>query len=256
MIRVIGTTCAHLLIFMALRMTSTSKVILIFENPFLTSIMAYFIIKERITKHEVIVFCMSTIGIIMLSRSAKKTDNKKEVSDEMIGVALCLVAAILANLSTLALRQMQLKNQPVDTFIVATIVCIFGCVFNPLLIMGQEAAGAYNAVEYTTELKIGLACTATFYVLSQVWVSKLYYLLKASWARVALNMQVIVTFFFDTTVAGVEFSTVELAGCGLLLLANAYLFLSDYYFTKTEPTTESKKDGVELSEAETTKATQ
>ena len=136
MCRVVGTTCAHLLIFLALRMTSTSKVILIFENPFLTSILAYLIIGEKITIHEIIVFCMSTIGIIMLSRSNKASDDKKDVSGEMVGVGLCLIAAVLANLSTIALRRMQLNNNPVDPFIVATIVCIFGCIFNPLLIMG------------------------------------------------------------------------------------------------------------------------
>ena len=69
MARVVGTTAAHLIIFMALRLTSTSKVILIFENPFLTSIMAYLIIGEQITIHEIIVFIMSTIGIVLLSRS-------------------------------------------------------------------------------------------------------------------------------------------------------------------------------------------
>ena len=89
MARVVGTTCAHLLIFMALRLTSTSKVILIFENPFLTSIMAFLIIGERITVHEVIVFIMSTIGIVLLSRSGKKGDDDKDVSGEFFeGVIL------------------------------------------------------------------------------------------------------------------------------------------------------------------------
>ena len=119
MIRVVGTTIAHLLILMALRLTSTSKVILIFENPFLTSILAYFVIGESITIHEIIVFAMSTVGIICLTRSSKKEDSSKSVSNELLGVVICLVAALLANLSTLALRQLQLKNKPVDTFIVA-----------------------------------------------------------------------------------------------------------------------------------------
>ena len=95
--------------------------------------------------------------------------------------------------------------------------------------------GEYSAVEYTPTLKIALGSVALFYVMAQVYVSKLYYLMKASWARVALNLQVIVTFAFDTAVAGVQFSTIEMIGCGLLLLANAYLFLSDYCFGE-EPT--------------------
>lgn len=243
MIRVIGTTCAHLLIFMALRLTSTSKVILIFENPFLTSILAYFIIGETITIHEIIVFAMSTVGIIMLSRSNSASDSKKDVSGEMFGVGLCLIAAVLANLSTIALRKMQLNNNPVDPFVVATIVCIFGCVFNPILIMGSEVAGDYEAVEYTLELKIALGCVAFFYVISQVFASRLYYVLKASWARVALNIQIIFTFTFDTAIAGVEFSNIELMGCAILLLANIYLFLSDYLFSEeNKKNTKTKTD--------------
>ena len=70
----------------------------------------------------------------------------------------------------------------------ATIVCIFGCVFNPLLIIGQEAAGTYEPVEYNWKLQIALGSVALFYVLSQVFAAKLYYVLKASWARVALNL--------------------------------------------------------------------
>ena len=125
---------------------------------------------------------------------------------------------------------MQLNNQAVDPFVVSTIVCIFGCLFNPLLIMGEQAAGSYHGVDYTNALCLALGSVALFYVLAQVYVSQLYYILKASWARVALNLQVIVTFVFDTAVAGVTFSSVELLGCGLLLVANLYLFFSEYYF--------------------------
>ena len=75
--------------------------------------------------------------------------------------------------------------------------------FNPTLIMVQESMGEYQAVKYTPALKIALGAVALFYVMAQVYVSKLYYLMKASWARVALNLQIIVTFIFDTVVAGV-----------------------------------------------------
>lgn len=77
---------------------------------------------------------------------------------------------------------------------------------------------------------MALGSVAFFYVISQVFVSQLYYLLKASWARVCLNLQVIITFVFDVVVVKVQFSEIELAGCGLLLLANIYLFASEYYF--------------------------
>ena len=53
----------------------------------------------------------------------------------------------------------------------------------------------------------------------------MFYLMKASWARVALNMQVVVTFMFDLLVAEIHFNAMELAGCVLLFLANLYLIV-------------------------------
>ena len=66
-VRVIATSISHLLVLMALKITSTSKVILILENPFLTSIMAFFLIGEKITAHEVFVFIVATVGIFFLA---------------------------------------------------------------------------------------------------------------------------------------------------------------------------------------------
>ena len=92
---------------MALKIISTSKVILILENPFLTSVMAYFIIGESITKHEILVFFMATIGIILLAQAEESKHSRHEkISDETIGIALTVVAAFLANLGSIALRQL------------------------------------------------------------------------------------------------------------------------------------------------------
>lgn len=110
--------------------------------------------------------------------------------------------------------------------------------------MISHAAGDYQAVEYSLQLKMALGSVAFFYVISQVYVSQLYYLMKASWARVILNLQVIITFIFDIAVVNVKFSEIELIGCGLLLLANIYLFASEYYFPEqTAPSTGLKQSG-------------
>ena len=85
-------------------------------------------------------------------------------------------------------------------------------------------------MEYTPSICCALFSVAFFYVLAQIYVTQLYFILKASWARVCQNLQVIVTFIFDIQVAGTKFSAIELSGCALLLVANAYLFLSEYYF--------------------------
>ena len=97
---------------------------------------------------------------------------------------------------------------------------------------------------YGPFLCVTLLAVASFYVLAQVYCNQMYYVLKASWSRVALNLQVIVTFVFDIFVAKVSFSEVEIAGCALLLSANIYLFLSDIVFP--QPADREEDDEVQL----------
>ena len=110
-----------------------------------------------------------------------------------------------------------------DPFVVSSLVCVFGCFFNPLFILTTEATGTYEPVQYDRKLKLALAAVAFCYTLSCVLVNRLYYAMKASWGRVALNLQIVVTFCFDIFIAKIKFSRTELIGCSLLLLANVYL---------------------------------
>ena len=66
-VRVVAESVAHLLLFSAFKIMAASKVILILENPFLISFIALLTIGESITKHEVVVFFLATIGIILIS---------------------------------------------------------------------------------------------------------------------------------------------------------------------------------------------
>ena len=105
------------------------------------------------------------------------------------------------------------------------LVQVFGCVVNPIMLLVSEFFGIYRPIEYSLNLEIGLSITAIAYALGLVFCAQMIYLMKASWARVALNMQVVVTFGFDILVAGIKFNSWELAGCVLLFLANFYLIV-------------------------------
>lgn len=71
LMRVVGTSLAHLCCAASMKLIATSKVVLIFENPFLTALIAYAILGEPITKHEIVVFVMATIGIYLLTQGQK-----------------------------------------------------------------------------------------------------------------------------------------------------------------------------------------
>ena len=67
LMRVVGTSLAHLCCAGAMKLIATSKVVLIFENPFLTALLAYMILAEPISSHEMCVFILATSGIFMLT---------------------------------------------------------------------------------------------------------------------------------------------------------------------------------------------
>ena len=108
---------------------------------------------------------------------------------------------------------------------ISILVQVFGCIVNPLMLLITEFFGIYKPIEYSLNLEIGLSVVAIAYAMGLVFVAQMVYLMKASWARVALNMQVVVTFGFDILVAGIKFNSLELAGCILLLVANFYLIV-------------------------------
>ena len=123
-----------------------------------------------------------------------------------------------------------MKNETVDPFVVSSLVCVFGCIFNPIFILFQEANGNYKPVDYNLGLQVILAVIVVSYTISCIAVNRLYYIMKASWGRVALNMQIVVTFTFDVFIAGIKFNRVEILGCCILIFANVYLVIQQLYF--------------------------
>ena len=68
MARVVGTSLAHICCAAAMKLIATSKVVLIFENPFLTALLAFVLLSEPISKHEIVVFFLATSGIFLLTQ--------------------------------------------------------------------------------------------------------------------------------------------------------------------------------------------
>lgn len=118
-VRVVAESVAHLLLFSAFKIMAASKVILILENPFLISFIALLTIGESITKHEVVVFFLATIGIILISQDEVGADKKSsrpkmaahhpneyDWEQDIYGIAIALVAATIGNFGIVAIREL------------------------------------------------------------------------------------------------------------------------------------------------------
>ena len=117
LIRVMSETISHLLLFSAMKIMAASKVILILENPFLMSMIAFFTIGESITKHEVFVFILATIGIALISQDEvtpqksskipKQTPhhpNEYDWERDIYGVGFAVTGAVIANIGMISVR--------------------------------------------------------------------------------------------------------------------------------------------------------
>ena len=65
--RVIGSTIANTIQQYALKYLSSSKSLLLMENPFIPGVMAWFLAGEVITKKEAFIYTMVTIGLYCIS---------------------------------------------------------------------------------------------------------------------------------------------------------------------------------------------
>ena len=101
-----------------MKIMAASKVILILENPFLISFIALLTIGESITVHEIFVFIMATIGIVLISqdeagqqkssipRQQPHHPNEYDWERDIYGIAFALAGATVANFGIVSIRQL------------------------------------------------------------------------------------------------------------------------------------------------------
>jgi drug/metabolite transporter (DMT)-like permease len=66
-IRVIGSCFGFMFEIFALDFISVSKIVLIINNPFLTSVISFLLIGEISSRHDLLSFLVCTIGVILLT---------------------------------------------------------------------------------------------------------------------------------------------------------------------------------------------
>jgi drug/metabolite transporter (DMT)-like permease len=89
--------------FFAVKFTELSKIVIILYNPFLTSLMSYLMIGERVNRHDLFSFFLGVTGIALLT---DPLSNLKGMSD-LIGCLLALLSAVIFNIGFIALRKVK-----------------------------------------------------------------------------------------------------------------------------------------------------
>ena len=89
--------------FFAVKFTELSKIVIILYNPFLTSLMSYLLIGERVNRHDLLSFLLGVTGIALLT---DPFSDLKGIND-LIGCFLALMSAVIFNFGFIALRKVK-----------------------------------------------------------------------------------------------------------------------------------------------------
>lgn len=85
----------------SLKFISVSKSVIIIYNPFITSIIAYLLIGESMTKHDIFCFLACTMGVICLTNPFSESSYD---INEILGISFAILASISFNIGYCSLR--------------------------------------------------------------------------------------------------------------------------------------------------------
>lgn len=105
-IRVVTSLLGFAFQIFSLEFISVSKAVIIIYNPFITSIIAYLLVNERMTKHDLVCFFACTIGVIFLTNPFSESNYNMK---ELIGTTFAIIASLSFNIGYAALRK--IKNR-------------------------------------------------------------------------------------------------------------------------------------------------
>jgi drug/metabolite transporter (DMT)-like permease len=205
--------------FFAAKFTDLSKVVIILYNPFLTSLMSFLIIGERVTRHDLLSFLLGVIGIALLT---DPFSNLKGLED-LVGCGLALLSAVIFNVGFIALRKVK---RDLDSWQIVFYFTVTNMLLSPFSFMAEQALDRTPTVyEFEGQSLAIVFLIGVLTVLGNFCVNKTLFYEKAGRATAYYNLELLYTFLFDVLVSRSRFSVSETSGVLLIVAANLYMYL-------------------------------
>lgn len=106
---------------------------MIIYNPFLASVMSFFIIQETVSKHDIISFILGVLGITLLT---DPFSNYKGLND-IIGITLALLSAISFNFGFISIRKVK---KEIHSWQIVFFFMLVNIIFSPFCILAENSA--------------------------------------------------------------------------------------------------------------------
>ena len=218
-IRIFGSALGYIFLVFSLEMIAISKTVVIVYNPFFASFISYMLIGEQMTNHDLFSFLLCTIGVICLTNPF--SDRIHDLR-EWIGILSAVASSVSYNVSYVALRK--IKDKPVNSWILVFFIMVLNLIFMPSMIFTYDAYRE-TYTHYTDKVWIIVLLLGALTLSTLYFTNLMFYYEKAGRGTAYHNFELIYTYFFDVASMKTGFYFSELAGAGLIVLANIYLFI-------------------------------
>lgn len=133
-VRSLGSAMGFICMVFSLELIPISKSIILIYNPFITAIITYLCIGEKISKHDLISFLACTVGVGILTNPFSN-----EIHDfkELVGILFAFMSSLSFNISYVALRH--IRSRPVDSWIIVFFIMVSNCVAMPAFFLTYDA---------------------------------------------------------------------------------------------------------------------
>ncbi|CDW82290.1 membrane protein [Stylonychia lemnae] len=218
-IRIIGSAAGFLLMIFSLEIIPVSKTVVIVYNPFISSLISYVTIGEKMSKHDILCFLVCTVGVVLLTDPL----NSKIMSyKDILGIVLALGSAVSFNLSYVALRK--IKDRPVNSWVLVFYIMVINLVFMPGVFLTYDVY-KNQFTHYSNEVWILIILTGILTLSTLYFTNLMFYYEKAGRGAAYSNFELIFTYFFDVFYMKNNFKFIEVIGAWLIVMANIYLYV-------------------------------
>lgn len=207
----------------------------LFQNtiPLFTSLFGFIILKEKMTKSEILCLFLAFFGVYVLitnQQNEKQSLPDKESNIEVWPLLMCVLGPMLMATTNICLRHMKgLHEYTASTYSVLFSVIVFGLSF-PVTGSNVTVFQTFSSLEFLLLTFVSLAGGA-----GMILKTKAFQYEKAGRLGMLSYLSIIFTFFFDLILIGTQFTAGEIEGILIILSANlisAYVVFHNNFIKK------------------------
>jgi drug/metabolite transporter (DMT)-like permease len=225
-IGLIGGAVAFLLFFTGLKLTTGGRAAFLHKTlPIYVTILAFFFLKEKVTKKQIYALIIMVVGLILLVSSP--VDPSMFWKDSSLGDLLVIIATILWAVESVIAKHAMIKEE--SSFVVTFARMFFGAIFLFAIAVSWDKVYLLYYLEPRQIFSIFISTMfLTYYVL--LWYLSIKFI-NVSKAATILLLAPVISLMIGTVIWNEPYSYLQILGSVLILVGGYFVskIKSEYF---------------------------